>query len=298
MCEEKDSQDQDDRMRGLINYFVYGSWWVAICAASMGLLTWFEFTRTWWHAPLFVFILGSTLVIYNLNMLSGLAELRQLGTNSERHHWCMQHEKLMKFTLAIGLLLSGVSVWFLNPRIWLLMVPLAFVALAYAAPIVRRNAAKVRIREIGLWKIFIIAAVWSGITVILPSVEIMGWDQLGSSRSLIMAIERGIFILAITIPFDIRDLENDAKKGVRTLPSVLTWQWAVVLSIGLMGVFISLLAFRLDLDARFMGYALSSIITSIGLLMANPKRGDMYCSFWIEGTMLLQVLAVFMFVSL
>ncbi len=262
----------------------------------MGLLTWFELTRIWWNPHLFVFILGSTLVIYNLNMISGLAELREMGTSSDRHHWCMRNENLMKFTLALGLLLSGASVWFLHPHIWLLMIPLAFVALAYAAPIVRRNAAKIRIREIGLWKIFIIAAVWAGMTVILPAVNLLGWDQVGNSRSWIMAIERGIFILAITIPFDIRDLENDAKKGVRTLPSVLTWQWAVVLSVALMGVFISLLAVRLDLDARFMGYALASFITAIGLLLANPKRGDMYCSFWIEGTMLLQVIAVYMFV--
>jgi len=98
----------------LFNYIVYGSWWVALCAASLGMLTWFELTGMWWNAALFVFILGSTLVVYNLNMLSGLAELRRIGTHSERHHWCMNNELMMKATLAVGLILSAVSVCFLS----------------------------------------------------------------------------------------------------------------------------------------------------------------------------------------
>ena len=279
-------------MRGLITYFVFGSWWVAICAASMGLLTWYELTKSWWNAPIFVFILGSTLVVYNLNMLSGLKELRKMGTHSERHHWCMENELAMKVTLGIGLLLSAISIWFLNPIIWLLMIPLGFLALAYAAPIVRRNADKIRIREIGLWKIFIIAIVWAGMTAILPAVELLGWHQVETPHTWMLATERAIFILAITIPFDIRDLVNDAKKDVQTLPSVLTWQWAVVLSVFLIGAFICLLTLRLGLDGRFMGYAVSSIIAAVGLAFATPNRSDMYCSFWIEGTMLLQFFAV------
>jgi 4-hydroxybenzoate polyprenyltransferase len=281
-------------MSGLFNYFVYGSWWVAICASAMGLLSWLELTAESWNTPLFVFILGSTLVIYNLNMLSGLKELRQMGTHSERHHWCMQNERLMIATLVIGLILSGISVWFLNPAIWLLMIPLAFVALAYAAPIVRRKAAKIRIREIALWKIFIIAAVWSGITVILPAVHLHGLHQIHVLLSWDMAIERAIFILAITIPFDIRDLVNDAKKNVKTLPSVMGWKNSVILAEFLLLLFIGLVWNRVaHTSPIFVGYLLSTVITMIGVSLATPKRNDMYCSFWIEGTMLLQFLAVF-----
>jgi 4-hydroxybenzoate polyprenyltransferase len=280
-------------MRGIINYFVFGSWWVAICAASMGLLTWFELTRNWWNAPLFFFILGSTLVIYNLNMLSGLKELREMGTNSVQHHWCMKHEKLMVVTLILGLVLSATSVWFLNPHIWLLMAPLGFVALAYAAPVVKRNAAKIRIREIALWKIFIIATVWSGITVILPVIHLHGMDWVHILQSWGIAIERGLFILAITIPFDIRDIINDAKKNVRTLPSVMGWKNSIILAEVLLILFMVLVSYRIEFsNPLFVGYLISTGITMIGIGLASPKKNDMYCSFWIEGTMLLQFLAV------
>jgi 4-hydroxybenzoate polyprenyltransferase len=225
-------------------------------------------------------------------MLSGLEELRKLGTESERHHWCMKNEKRMKATLAVGLLMAAVSVWFLNWHIWLFMLPLTLVAVSYAAPIVRRKTELVRTREIGLWKIFLIAIVWSGITVILPAVDQLGFDQLKSSESWWLALERGIFILAITIPFDIRDLKNDAKKGVSTIPSTIGWFRSVMLAETLLLLSLFLAWMRIGSEPFFFGYIVAYLITMFGVSYAHPDRNDMYCSFWIEGTMFLLSLSV------
>ena len=280
-------------MKAIFNYFVFGSWWVSLCAAALGLLTWLELTGNWWHAPLFIFIFGSTLVVYNMNMISGLRELRDSGTKSERHHWCMNNEVLMKSTLAFGLLLSGGSVWFLNEAIWFLIVPLGLVAFAYTIPIVRKEANKIRIREIGLWKIFLIASVWAGMTVILPAVNLYGFKQVFELGSWQLAFGRFLFILAITIPFDIRDLANDANKGVRTIPSVIGWKLSVLASHVLLVAFILLIWFRLGAHHPFfVGYAISTAITTVLVAIASPKRSDFYCSFWLEGTMLIQFMAV------
>jgi 4-hydroxybenzoate polyprenyltransferase len=284
-------------MRGLVTYFVFGSWWVALCASCMGLLTWLELTGSYWNAPLFFFILGSTLVVYNLNMLSGLTELRKIGTDSERHHWCMANERLMKITLVIGLFIAAASVWLLNPVIWLLMAPLTFVSIAYTAPILRINAAATRIREIGLWKIFLIAAVWTGMTVILPAVEHYGFNQITDLFSWRLSLGRTLFILAITIPFDVRDLINDAKKGVRTIPSTLGWKRSVFLAEFLLLAFISLIYLRLGIHHPFfIGYLISTIITMLIVAFSNPQRSDMYCSFWVEGTMMLQFLTILLII--
>lgn len=263
----------------------------------MGLLSWFEFTGNWWNAPLFIFTLGSTLVIYNLNMISGLKELKELGTDSERHHWCMENEKLMKGTLLIGLLMTAGSVRFLNWHIWLFMIPLTLVALSYAAPIVRRQANRIRIREIGLWKIFLIGIVWAGMTVILPAVDHYGLQQLSEPKSWILGIERFLFIIAITVPFDIRDLINDAKKGVRTIPSTIGWFRSVLLAETLLLLFLFLVWWRIGSDSQiFWGYLLSTLATMFAVSYAHPKRNDMYCSFWIEGTMILLFGSVYLIV--
>ena len=281
-------------MKSLFKYIVYGSWWVALCAGCLGLLSWFELTGSWWNAPLFVFTLGSTLVIYNLNMLSGLEELRELGTDSERHHWCMENEKLMKATLGLGLLMAATSVWFLNWHIWLFMIPLTLVALSYAAPIVRRRTEFIRTREIGLWKIFLIAIVWSGMTVVLPAVNYLGLAQVKEPNSWWLAFERGLFILAITIPFDIRDLINDAKKGVTTIPSTIGWFRSLLLAEIVLILFLFLVWWRSANESNiFFGYLIATLLTMLGVSYAHPKRNDMYCSFWIEGTMLLLFFMVY-----
>lgn len=282
-------------MRGLFTYFVYGSWWVALCAAALGALSWFELTGTWLNIPLFYFTIGSTLVIYNLNMLVGLDELREMGTHSERHHWCMNHEPLMKGTLVLGLFMAASSIWFLNSTIWLFMIPLTIVALVYTMPIMKRKTQNIRIREIGLWKIFLIAVVWSGMTVILPAVDHEGLQQLQDVYSWTMAGERGIFILAITIPFDIRDLVNDAKKGVRTIPSTLGWKRSVVLAEVLLLGFAALIYWRLGgLCSTSIGYLSGTLITMVVVGLATPNRNDMYCSFWVEGTMIVLFASVFL----
>ena len=260
-----------------------------MCAAVMGLLSWFELTGSWWNLSLFIFTVGSTLVIYNLNMISGLKELRELGTDSERHHWCMRNEKLMKGTLLIGLLLVAGSVQYLIWHIWLFMIPLTLIALSYAAPIIRRKTELIRIREIGLWKIFLIGIVWTGMTVILPAVHHFGLGQLTEPKSWMLGVERFIFIIAITLPFDVRDLVNDAKKGVATIPSTIGWFRSVLLAETLLLLFLFLVWWRGGFDsALFVGYLLSTLATMIGVSFAHPKRNDMYCSFWIEGTMMLQ----------
>jgi len=280
-------------MKSLFKYFIFGSWWVSLCAAALGLLTWLELTGSWWNTPLFIFILGSTLVVYNLNMISGLDELRIGGTESERHHWCMDNEKLMKLTLLLGLALAAISIWFLNSVIWWLMIPLGAVAMAYTVPLIRKNANAVRLREIGLWKIFLIASVWTGMTVILPSVHLYGFEQLIEVFSWELAIERGIFILAITIPFDVRDLVNDAKKRVRTIPSTIGWKRSVAIAQLLLAVFLLLVWLRIGTAHPFFyAYLFSAILTFICVSFATPNRSDYYCSFWVEGTMMLQFVIV------
>lgn len=227
-------------------------------------------------------------------MISGLEELSGMGSDSERHHWCIENELLMKGTLALGLLQAGISVLFLNIDIWLFMIPLTIIAMVYTIPILRHQAQRIRVREIGLWKIFIIAVVWAGMTVILPAVNKEGLLQITDPYSWQLGIERGIFILAITIPFDIRDLVNDAKKGVRTIPSTIGTFRSILLSEILLLLFVFLTWWRLGFDdPLFIGYLFSTLITMLAVSYASPKRGDMYCSFWVEGTMALQFLVVF-----
>ena len=70
-------------------------------------------------------------------------------------------------------------------------------------------------RDVPLLKIFIIAFSWTYLTIIIPViVHNISFD----SNLILNIIVRFLFVLAITIPFDIRDLKFDK---VITLPKYL-----------------------------------------------------------------------------
>lgn len=266
-----------------LHHFVYGSWWVGLCAAALTTLSWKELGGTGIDLPLKLFVLGATVIVYNLNMLSGLKELRTSGTASPRHHWCLAHGEAMKAHLGAGVLLAVPAFALLHMAAWLLLIPCALAALLYVLPVVRG----IKLREFGVWKIFLIATVWALVTVGLPASQsevFPSWDELAW-----LLAERWLFIFAITIPFDVRDLATDAQKGVRTLPSVLGRKQALMLSAMAMLAFASLLCWRSGTDGLMP--ALPGILTALGLIIASrPHRKDMYYSFWLEGTMMLLAL--------
>lgn len=266
-----------------MKHFVYGSWWVSIGAAALTWLSWSEMGGTGIPLVMVCFVLGATLIIYNLNMLSGLKDLRKRGTASVRHIWCLDHEEAMKAYLGAGILLAGVAFFLLRPTAWLLMTPAAVAALLYVFPVVRG----IKLREFGLYKIFLIATVWAVVTVGLPATQSDTFPPIHEVMWLFA--ERWLFIFAITVPFDVRDLTTDAQKGVRTLPSVFGWKKSLTAAVAALLGFTMLAFMRMGV-MEMIGYA-PAILMALGLILATrPHRNDMYYSFWMEGTMV--VLAV------
>jgi 4-hydroxybenzoate polyprenyltransferase len=224
-------------------------------------------------------VLGATVVIYNMNMLSGLEDLRTSGTGSVRHRWVMANEDALMVYLGVGSLLS-LAFFLLHVSSWWLLVPAALVALFYVLPL---SGGK-RLREVGLWKIFLIGGVWGVVTVGLPAMQLKVVPSM--AELLLLLSERALFVIAITIPFDVRDLSTDAHKGVRTLPSVLGWKRALALAVGLLALSTWLAAGRLGMEVM-LGY-MPGTLAALGLIICTrPSRPDMYYSFWLDGTLVL-----------
>jgi len=264
----------------MLNNVVYGNWWVGCCAAALTVLSWKDVGGEGGIIALPVFVLGATVMVYNLNMLTGLKELRSSDTTSPRHLWCMAHEELMKAHLGAGTVLALLSFFMLRAEAWWLLLPAVMTAMLYVFPLMLGT----KLREVGVWKIFLIATVWAVVTVGLPITQLDNPPQWKDAAWLLA--ERWLFIFAITVPFDVRDLSTDASKGVRTLPSVLGWQRALLFSGMAMGVFVLLAMRRLGIDG-FMGFV-PAVLAAFALIgFTRPGRSESYYSFWLEGTMLL-----------
>ena len=228
-------------------------------------------------------------------MLNGLTVLREKGTESHRHHWCIDNEKTLKFFTVIGIV--GASIFFVNLSVesWMALVPFVLAAVLYVVPLIGKRGSGTRLREFGLNKIFTIAIVWAAVTVVLPMVNAMGVSVLKDQTFWLNFLARAIFIFAITLPFDIRDLTNDKKINVRTIPMVFGVGKTIRMSMVLLAVYGSVSLYAADSIYLGMGHLTAALITAGLVMLTNPNRSDMFYSFTLEGTMVMLPLSVYLF---
>ena len=132
-------------------------------------------------------------------------------------------------------------------------------------------------------KIFIVAATWSLLTVLLPIIDFFDKiDVIG----MIYFIQIFIYVFVAIIPFDIRDLNLDIK-NLNTVPQNIGIQRAKNLGIILLFVFIILdfvqiiLLEHVNLTSVLINIIIC-IILSILLFNSRKNQTKYYASFWVE----------------
>ncbi|NNC83811.1 MAG: hypothetical protein HKN79_09545, partial [Flavobacteriales bacterium] len=188
---------------------IYSNLFIALCAAILTLGTYGIID----HPPdvfLVLHVFGVTLMAYNVQRL---ARLEKFSNRTDQIRWYLRNKWMLYTSLLIGLLLAGITLFFLPIRILLYFSPLAVVSVFYSIPFNKGRT----IRAIPGIKIFLITGVWTGVTLALPLV--MAGQSIGE-REILLMIQRFFFILAITIPFDMRDLKYD-EEHMRTIPQTL-----------------------------------------------------------------------------
>ncbi|MBC7391190.1 MAG: UbiA family prenyltransferase, partial [Opitutaceae bacterium] len=144
----------------------------------------------------------------------------------------------------------------------------------------------VRLRNVPFLKIFIISINWAVATVLLP---IYSSDYIHQRMPVyFLMFERFLFIFAITIPFDIRDLDHDQANNLKTIPRVMGVQNALILS-----GFVLFVYLVISFQNYGSGYVLLSrlIVSSIVLLLlplAQKDRSGYFYTGLLDGTMVLQ----------
>lgn len=146
----------------------------------------------------------------------------------------------------------------------------------YAVPIFPKGR---NLRSLKGLKIFVIAFVVSGLTAIVPLVQ-HGLSVEGNTW-LVMA-QRFAFIIAIVIPFEIRDLDFD-KAELGTIPQNIGEQSAKFLGYGLLLVFLGIEFFKKGTAQSEIYAAVAISLISAGFIVFSSRtQSKYYASFWVE----------------
>jgi hypothetical protein len=180
----------------------------------------------------------------------------------------------------IGLL---ISMFFVPFKVIQLSTSLAFLIYAYTFPVSKYIK---KLRQVPLLKLVVIAFVWSIVSLLFP---VFSTDKTFLLDFLFFAVvERMVWVFALMIPFEIRDLPDDEKNG-SSMVSILGVSTAKYLSIGLLLLFFGLHWFVIS------PIAISDLLIYISLLLAilftRRKQAPYYSSLWVESLPIFWVLS-------
>ena len=273
----------------LLDAVLYSSAWLAAAAAAQTAATlhqWPPITVPGYRLLALVF--AATLLVYNLDAALPFKHREPAGT-SVRKAWQQRHRRLL-LALAGGAAVVAGS-FFLADGWWRylpLLLPLAALALLYSWPLGRWPGRPRALREVPLLKGFLIATVWTAVTVGLPALVLH--QPLAYFSGLLG--QRFCLIMVITIVFDIRDYGRDRRAGTRTFPGVLGVGRAKVLAL----VFLAAsAALGLARGAAPLAVLLPALLTAAVVAAADESRGDYFYALLTDGLLLVQALAYFVF---
>ncbi len=276
-------------MKKLIDLLLYGNYWIAICALSMVLQTQIFLGFPIQYSVLSGFIFSSTFFLYAAHRIVGISRLSEFF-DVDRYQVIARFKSHIFFYALITGLASLYFFFHLSWTVQLALVVPGILSLGYVIPFLGNRK---RLRDLDHIKIYLIAVVWAWVTVGLPALTA---DKVWTVPYLLMALERAIFIFAITLPFDIRDLVVDKHSGVQTIPSVIGLKRTKQLGLYAVIAFCLLVVANYCLGTYLLSDLVALLISGFSTLyiiwISDQSRHDYFYSGLVDGTMVLQFLLV------
>lgn len=264
------------------NCILFGNIYVALGAACLVQSTCIQLqynNRLFAYSTLVFF---ATLFIYNFQRFF-YKTLKDSKLSSVRRKWIAENQTLVKLLASIGFVGVGITFFFNDFNIVFYLSPLLVLSLAYFFPFIK-------LRKSPLFKLFTLVIVWTMVTAVVP-VLLSDTDSF-TKNNVLHIFTRFCFMMAICIPFDLRDLQIDAAENVSTLPQIMGEKKAKSLAFVFMLIYIILIILEYTTGVTsikiFIALTISALITLALVLTSSSKRSEYFYVAALDGTMILQ----------
>ena len=284
-------------LRATFDFLLFSNVFMSLCAVAQGLLT-FYLIGSKPVFPVLGLLFTSTLGIYNFSILISKPKQPEKSPYL-RIRWFFSHYRLM-VTFTIVSLLSLVPLFFLiSTASKLLLIFLAILSFSYGLPLFTVGEQKFGLRNIPGLKLFMISLVWTMSCVLLPILEsqAMRLTTVSMRDTTILIAKRFLFIAALAIPFDIRDLFQDKQFGLKTIPVAWGEKNAYLFcQVLLAGYLVLLFLFRNNgFNTDFWALTLSVILAGWLIFKSKWEKNEYYYFFYLDGVLILQYVFVLIF---
>lgn len=264
---------------------LYSSLYIAICTVALCLETNLLLKIPFQHVSFYIFVACATLLQYNLHYYIKIAE----PPHDPRTHWSHKYKRVHQVLIVLSLIGIVISLFSFTPAHMYVIGMLGLLTVLYSFPLMP-FATKKRLKDFGIVKIVVLTLTWTIITVWLPVAE-SGWD----TDIWLVFLRRFLFMGALCLAFDIRDVTNDESRQIRTIPIRIGINRTYRLIWLLLFLFVLLSVYQLFRSGNiyhFNAMMLSAMATYFVISRSKYIENDYIYLGGIDGMMLLQFILV------
>ncbi len=202
-----------------IKWLIFTNIYIAIAAVCFQGIIFHIGLWSNWNAALSVNTFFSTWLVYQFSRWNFHKnyEISEKAQEDEIYQFVNKHQQFTKITIAVSFLGTIVSCFFLRLETLSIMAFLGLISMIYPLRI-----GGFSLRSIPFLKIFLIAFVWATTAIVLPYVEVIyGFSEIKWGMFATHYLFFFLFIILITLPFDIKDKPIDVITGTKTIPALL-----------------------------------------------------------------------------
>lgn len=258
----------------MINFLIFSNLLVSCSSGTLAMAVAHQFGNPHPFGIGFT-VFFATLFVYNFQRIARRKEMRKFS--SIRHEWIAKNINWNKILAVIGLLGAIVLYFFVlgfKSDFWLL----AFSAVVGVLYVFQTKKFSLALRDIPYMKIYLIALQWSLVAVIWPYMRL--GLHLDFPFQLFLTVF--FFVLAATVPFDIRDLVYDSPRK-RTIPQIFgvgKAKLVALIFLAFSGVFY--LNF-VEKSTAFTLFFLCYSVMALFIIGSSKDRNEIYYSGGIDG---------------
>ncbi|MGB6153731.1 MAG: hypothetical protein WBG48_17245 [Pricia sp.] len=254
-------------LRRFFDFYLDASIHVALAIVAMVQVTCLTLNITA-DTHLIWFLFFGSMACYNFMKYGVEAEKYILVTG--------RHQKHIQWISFIALGAACYHGYFLSTEVYLTLAVLVGLTGLYAVPVLPHTK---NLRNLGGLKIFVVALVWAGTTVILPVIaagQPISWDVQ------VETIQRFLLVLILMVPFEVRDLVYDSPQ-LRTLPQRFGIKGAKIMgAIAIIPLyFMTFLKDEIG-TTELVTKGLLCLILGLLIGMTAKLQNRYFASFWVE----------------
>ncbi|MFK7908609.1 MAG: UbiA family prenyltransferase [Chitinophagales bacterium] len=286
-------------LRKIINFFIYSETLISICAIAATCQTYLLLQKSIIWDELLLVVGFSTMACYVLARLAALEEMNQMFRKAQNRTPLFHLLCALLFTTSIA---CFYLFWQLKTSIQIVLILSGVITVLYTLPLIPSKNGWKKLRDIGMLKIFLIAIIWTISTAILPILQCNA--SFENPRTWLIILEKLLFIFAITLPFDIRDMNYDEGRNLKTIPlligieNTLQLSYVCLAALGFIAVINYLLLPNEPQFFLMLGLLMSYRSTAILIQQTKVDRPDQFYTGFLDATILLQAILVVGFSTL